>query len=91
MLVGLRGQHVFHVLRQLVESHGTVQRLLQRRGTDRNVYGSALEAARLHSLAERLPATLAAFRERIREFLGRATLGDGRGLELHRTAACRRR
>ena len=61
VLIGLRGQHVLHVLRQLVESHGTVQRLLQRRGTDRNV----------SSFSRGRSATAA--------------------VELHRTAACRRR
>lgn len=35
----------------------------------RNVYGFVLEAERLRPLEERLPATLAAFRERIRAFL----------------------
>ena len=35
----------------------------------RNVYGSGLEADRLQTLADRLPATLAAFRERIGAFL----------------------
>ncbi len=35
----------------------------------RSVYGSGLEADRLQTLADRLPATLAAFRERIGAFL----------------------
>ena len=35
----------------------------------RNVYGSGLETDRLQTLADRLPATLAAFRERIGAFL----------------------
>ena len=43
-----------------------------------NVYGSGLEADRLQALADRLPATLAAFRERIRAFLS-WMLGDGPG------------
>ena len=42
----------------------------------RNVYGSVIEAERLHPLEERLPATLAAFRERIRAFLS-WMLGSG--------------
>lgn len=41
----------------------------------RNVYGSGLEADRLQPLADRLPATLAAFRERIGAFLS-WMLGD---------------
>lgn len=35
----------------------------------RNIYGAALEPARMRSLEERLPATLAAFRKRISAFL----------------------
>ena len=42
----------------------------------RDVYGSVIEAERLHPLEERLPATLAAFRERIRAFLS-WMLGSG--------------
>ncbi len=41
----------------------------------RNVYGSGLEADRLQALADRLPATLAAFRQRIGAFLS-WMLGD---------------
>ena len=41
----------------------------------RNVYGTVLEAERLQTLADRLPATLAAFRERIGAFLS-WMLGD---------------
>ena len=41
----------------------------------RNVYGSGLEADRLQALADRVPATLAAFRQRIGAFLS-WMLGD---------------
>ena len=41
----------------------------------RNVYGSGLEAERLQTLVDRLPATLAAVRERIGAFVS-WMLGD---------------
>ena len=64
----------------------------------RNVYGSGLEADRLQALADRLPATLAAFRERIQEFLSwsarrrfPADRPDHRGQVTCFKAACPRR
>ena len=44
----------------------------------RNVYGSVLEAQRMRPLERRLPATLAAFRERVQVFLS-WMLGNGDG------------
>lgn len=50
----------------LAEALGTYLRF---RHVFRNACGSVLEAERLHPLEQRLPATLADFRERIRAFL----------------------
>lgn len=48
---------------------GTLGEYLRFRHVFRNVYGSVIDAERLRPLECRLPATLAAFRERIRAFL----------------------
>ena len=54
----------------------TLQEYLRFRHVFRNVYGTVLEAARMHSLEEQLPATLVAFREQMAAFL-RWMLADG--------------
>ena len=54
----------------------TLHEYLRFRHVFRNVYGTVLEAGRMRSLEERLPATLAAFRERMSAFL-RWMLGNG--------------
>ena len=61
-----------------LRARGSILHYLRFRHLFRNVYGSGLEADRLQALADRLPATLAAFRERIQEFLS-WMLGDGPG------------
>lgn len=48
----------------------TLGEYLRFRHVFRNVYGSVLDADRMRPLEVRLPATLAAFREQIRAFLG---------------------
>ena len=47
----------------------TLGEYLRFRHVFRNVYGSILEADRMRPLEQRMPATLASFREQIREFL----------------------
>ncbi len=47
----------------------TLGEYLRFRHVFRNVYGSTLEADRLQPLEQRLPATLASFREQVRAFL----------------------
>ena len=48
---------------------GTLGDYLRFRHLFRNVYGGVLDAERMASLEERLPETLAAFRERVEAFL----------------------
>lgn len=57
---------------------GTLGEYLRFRHVFRNVYGSILEADRMHPLERRMPATLASFRQQIRAFL-RWMLGDPEG------------
>ena len=54
----------------------TLGEYLRCRHVFRNVYGSTLEVGRLRPLEQRLPVTLAAFREQIRAFLS-WMLADG--------------
>ena len=51
------------------ELAGTLEEYLRFRRVFRNVHGAAPEAERMHSLEIRMPATLEAFRERVRVFL----------------------
>ena len=54
----------------------TLQEYLRFRHVFRNVYGTVLEADRMRSLEDRLPATLAAFRKQMSAFSGWMLTGD---------------